>query len=241
MEWKKIGIRAFAFGFGSSAFLALVVAGYFLYRHHEEVKPWKSPMRATFTGSEIKQPKDAVVLQIDYAIENPTNKDYQVPFGSSIMMLLPDSNGYRTGEQANVTFEPVPFIPSKQKVNVTITRTFKSEDYTLPSDELPKLVTFISKRMTEMDGFSIFDRENRIRIDFPNAWKDWPDIKKSQSEQTKKTDPYDPLDLFSKEEKVRKILTVEEIQRVAKQYGITYQEAAAEATQHGYQVPSSNR
>ena len=183
MEWKKIAVRAFAFGFGSAAFVALVVAGYFLYRHHEKVKPWTSPMRATFTGSEIKQPKDAVILQIDYAIENPTNKDYQVPLGSSIMLLLPDGNGYRTGEQAKVTFEPVPFIPSKQKVNVTITRTFKSEDYTLPSDGLPKLVAFINKRMMEMDGFSVFDRENRIRIDFPNAWKDWPDIKKLREDE----------------------------------------------------------
>lgn len=183
MDWKRIAIRFFSFGFGAAAFFGLVIAGYFVYRHHEEVKPWTSPMRATFTGSEIKQPKDAVVLQIDYAIENPTIKDYQVPFGSSIMLVLPDGNGYRTGEQANVTFEPLPFIPTKQKVNVTITRTFKSEDYTLPSQELPKLAAFVNKRMMEMDGFSVFDRENRIRIDFPNAWKDWPDIKKLTTEQ----------------------------------------------------------
>jgi hypothetical protein len=237
MDWKKIAIRAFAFGFGAATFIALVVAGYLSYRHHEETKPWTSPMKATFTGSEIKRPESAVVLQIDYAIENPTDKDYQLPFDSKIMLRLPDGNGYKTGEQANVTFEPVPFIPSKQKVNVAVICTFDSGNYTMPPQGLEAVVAFINKRMIEMDGFSIFDRENRIRIDFPNEWKNWPDIKKLQSQSEKKFDPYDPLDLFSKEEKGKKTLTVEEIQRVAKQSGLSFQEAATEAKEHGYQVP----
>jgi maltose-binding protein MalE len=64
--------------------------------------------------------------------------------------------------------------------------TFESDEYTLPSAELPKLVTFINKRMLEMVGFAISDRENGIRIDFPNTWKDWLDIKKLREDERSK-------------------------------------------------------
>jgi len=50
-------------------------------------------------------------------------------------------------------------------------------------------------------------------------------------------DQYDPLNLFSKEEKAKRVLTVEQIQRVADQFGVTYEEALEEAKQQGYQVP----
>jgi hypothetical protein len=53
-------------------------------------------------------------------------------------------------------------------------------------------------------------------------------------------DQYDPLNLFSKEEKAKRTLTVEQIQKVADQFGVSYEEAAAEAKQHGYQVPSKH-
>jgi hypothetical protein len=51
---------------------------------------------------------------------------------------------------------------------------------------------------------------------------------------------YDPLNLFSSEEKAKRTLTVEEIQRVASQFGVSYEEAAPEAKQHGYQVSSKH-
>jgi len=52
---------------------------------------------------------------------------------------------------------------------------------------------------------------------------------------------YDPLNLFSKEEKAKRILTVEEIQRVADQFGVSYEEAMEEAKQQGYQVSPSRQ
>ena len=60
---------------------------------------------------------------------------------------------------------------------------------------------------------------------------------KSGNEEPWSDDQYDPLNLLSKEEKAKRVLTVEEIQRVADQFGVSYQEAAAEAKQQGYQVP----
>ncbi len=50
-------------------------------------------------------------------------------------------------------------------------------------------------------------------------------------------DQYDPLNLLSKEERAKRILTVEQIQKVADQFGVLYEEALEEAKQQGYQVP----
>jgi hypothetical protein len=50
-------------------------------------------------------------------------------------------------------------------------------------------------------------------------------------------DQYDPLNLFSKEEKAKRTLSVDQIQRVADQFGVSYEEALEEAKQQGYKVP----
>jgi hypothetical protein len=50
-------------------------------------------------------------------------------------------------------------------------------------------------------------------------------------------DQYDPLNLFSKEEKAKRVLTSEEIQKVADQFGVRFEEAMEEAKQQGYRAP----
>lgn len=50
-------------------------------------------------------------------------------------------------------------------------------------------------------------------------------------------DPYDPLGLFTKEEKAKRLLTQEQILRVTKEFGVSYEEAWQDAKSQGYQVP----
>jgi hypothetical protein len=51
-------------------------------------------------------------------------------------------------------------------------------------------------------------------------------------------DQYDPLNLFSKEQKAKRLLTVDQIQAVANEFGVSYEEAREDARQQGYQVPA---
>ena len=176
--WKRVAVRAFFVGFGLFTACALAIAGYFIYQHHEETIPWTSPMKATFTGLDTRQPKDAVVFEFQYAIENTTDKDYQFPYNAAIMLLLPKGAGYRSGEKANVTWDKNVFIPARQKVNITVVWTVTSADYTLPTKEA-EFVPFSSKRLIENAGFAIFDQKNRYRTDLPRVWDDWPDVKKT--------------------------------------------------------------
>jgi hypothetical protein len=175
--WKRVAVRAFFFGLGLFAACVLAIAGYFIYQHHEETKPWISPMRATFTGLDTRRPKDAVVFEFQYAIENTTDKDYQFPYNAAIMMLLPNGAGYKSGEKANVTWDKNVFIPARQKVNITVVWTVTSADYTIPAREA-EYVPFFSKRLIENAGFAIFDQKNRYRTDLPEVWRDWQDVKK---------------------------------------------------------------
>ena len=50
-------------------------------------------------------------------------------------------------------------------------------------------------------------------------------------------DQYDPLNLFSKDEKAKHTVTEEQIQQVATQFGVSYEEAWQDAKDKGYQVP----
>ena len=143
-------------------------------------------MKATFTGLQLRRATDAITAEFQYAIENTTNKDYRFPFDSTIMMLLPEGQGYKSGEQAHITWEHSAFIPSKNKVNVTVVWSFTSTDFTLPPENSSKVVPFVDKRLTENDGFAIFDQKNRYRIDLPNVWKDWAEIKKFLDDEKQK-------------------------------------------------------
>jgi hypothetical protein len=176
MEWRKIALRAFSFGVGAGLVCAILVAGIFIYDSHQQNRPWASPMRTTFTGLQIRQPAGGFNLEFDYAIENPTDKDYRMSSYSSVLMRLPDGQGYASGEQAHVSLENDANIPSKQKVNVRVLWSFRSDDYTLPDND-SKATTFADKSLAGSDGFSIFDNINRYRIDLPNVWKDWPRVK----------------------------------------------------------------
>jgi len=133
-------------------------------------------MKATFTGMSMRQPEGAVVLEFQYAIQNTTSKDYEFPYNSKIMMLLPNGSGYKSGEKANVTWDKNVFIPAGQTVNTTVVWTVTSADYTLPTKE-EQFVPFTSQRLTENSGFAIFDQDNRYRTEFPEVWNDWPDVK----------------------------------------------------------------
>jgi hypothetical protein len=103
-----------AFSFGLGFGLVIVVAG-ILYKYRQETRPWTSPMRATFTGLQLRQPTGMVNLEFDYAIENPTNKDYKIPSGSSVLMRLPDGNEYAGAEQAHVSLENENLIQATRK------------------------------------------------------------------------------------------------------------------------------
>jgi hypothetical protein len=184
--WKRLAVRAFFIGFGFAVAFALAVAGYFGYKHHEETKAWMSPLKASFTGADIKQPENEFVMEFQYSIENTTNKDYRFPSGSSIMILLPKGAGYRSGDKAHITWDNDVFIPAKQKVNINIVWTLTAADYTLPPpNDNPKMVRFASQRLIENGGFAIFDERNRYRVDLPEVWTDWPDVKKILDEKAK--------------------------------------------------------
>jgi LAS superfamily LD-carboxypeptidase LdcB len=59
---------------------------------------------------------------------------------------------------------------------------------------------------------------------------------KTQEMEPWSDDQYDPLKLLSKEEKAKRTLTGEQIRKVADQFGVSFEEAAEEAKQQGYQV-----
>ena len=38
------------------------------------------------------------------------------------------------------------------------------------ADDEKQLAPFMGRRMSEIDGFALFDPTNRYKVDFPNSW-----------------------------------------------------------------------
>lgn len=63
---------------------------------------------------------------------------------------------------------------------------------------------------------------------------------KTHKWEPRSDDQYDRVGIFISSEKQRQLLRVDQIQEVAKTFGVSYDEAAAEAKKQGYQVPSKH-
>jgi hypothetical protein len=89
------------------------------------------------------------------------------------MERLAQDMSYR--DAANLTWDQSLYIPSGQKVNVSILLPIMYSDFNFSqqkaSDE-KQLSAFIDRRLAEIDGFVLFDQTNRYKVDFPNGWPD---------------------------------------------------------------------
>lgn len=65
----------------------------------------------------------------------------------------------------------------------------------------------------------------------------WKENAKTQGMDPLSEDQYDPLNLLSKEEKAKRLLTMEQIGKVANQFGVSIEEARKDAEAQGYQIP----
>ena len=63
---------------------------------------------------------------------------------------------------------------------------------------------------------------------------------KTQAMEPLSEDQYDPLGLLSTDEKSKRALTKEQINRVADQFGVTHKQAWQDAHAQGYAVPSES-
>ena len=194
-KWKEILLRAVGYGAGITLALVLVAAtGYYYLQRPTPPRPWNAgAIRATFyrvdTTGESKQ------LQFQYVLENTTDTDYSLETYSTprIAGMLKDTNSL-TGFADNEIVLRLPiYVPAHKKTRIDITlpsygfATIVEPGESSTKEERQKyhvaVAAYVTKEMSNLNGFVIFDESQRYEIDLPNGWKNITEASEKSSQQ----------------------------------------------------------
>jgi hypothetical protein len=172
-NWKFALLKFAAFGAGFVVMLCAIAAGVLWYSHRPKPgKPWnETAIKATSTGTLFTIQADRALGDFRYSLQNTTDRDYRLPSDAKIMLRLPKDMSYR--DVPNMTWNHDLYIPAGQKVNVSITLPIMYSDFNFTkamADDEKQLAPFMDRRMSEIDGFALFDPTNRYKVDFPCGW-----------------------------------------------------------------------
>jgi len=150
-------------------------------------KPWNpSAIKVSATDALFSVQSDRLVGDFRYSLQNTTDKDYELPSNSKLMVRLAKDMSYR--DAPNITWQQNLYIPSGQKVNVSISLPIMYSDFNFSeqkSKDENQLSTFVDRRLAEIDGFALFDPTNRYKVDFPNGWPEA--VKRAKQPEASKT------------------------------------------------------
>lgn len=203
-NWKAALLRSIGAGVGFALTLSAIGVMLVWYSNRPKPeKPWNSSaIKAIGTGSQFSVQTDRVVCDFRYSLQNGTGKDYKLPSNVKLMERLAQHMNYR--DAPNMTLEQNLYIPSGQKVNVSIILPIMYSDFDFSKEKASdekQLSAFIDRRLAELDGFVLFDPTNRYKVDFPNGWPEAVARAKARAESQHADlppcPPKDPLGLFS--------------------------------------------
>jgi len=174
-DWRRPLFIGVGWGLGTALGLAILVGGFFWYgQRPRPEKPWnQSAIKATPSGIDFSVQADRAVAIFKYSFQNTTDRDYKPASDARLMVRLPEGVGYRDAPGMNL--QQNLYVPSGQKVNVSLTLPILYSDYSFSeqkSKDEKQLSVFVDRRLAEIDGFVLFDPTNRYKVDFPNGWPD---------------------------------------------------------------------
>jgi len=117
-------------------------------------------------------------MEFRYSLENLTDRDYTLSSDRVLLRRMPDGGGYASDLDTELVGEV--FIPARQKMSVLIRVPFKYEDFNTSPEEQrdeKKSGAFADRRLNRLDGFGLFDKQNKIQVEFPNGWSQWEPVK----------------------------------------------------------------
>jgi len=184
---KRLVIVCASFGAGFAICLTVVWFGVEWYKSRPQ--SWNtSALKGTFEGMEFKtQPRESSYLvTFLYDIENHTNKTYEVnPRNLALLAVLSDGNAFSKEAGSYQTSAPIiegtDFIPAKGKARfrITVAYEYPSDATMKDKDDTAKVAKSVNRRLREFSGFVAFDQINHYRIELPEGWKKWEDVKKA--------------------------------------------------------------
>lgn len=173
--WKRVFIRSAGFGAGFAVTFLIVVAIWSYFTSlPKRPKPWNNlAIKATYSELSLYT-GDPLLVTFQYILENTTPYDYCLPNDSEVAFIqMPKTKGLIKDHE--LTWNKGTCVPTAQKVAVSFRLTYNYSDYSFPQSEknnLEKLSKFVNRRLSEIDGFVVLDKQNRYQINFPKGWED---------------------------------------------------------------------
>jgi hypothetical protein len=183
--WKRIFLKAAGFGAGAVAATAIVGALFFWYTTRPvKLKPWnRGAITADYYRVTTSEQPDSK-LEFEYVLENKTDMDYELQKYSAprAAARLEDTNSLTGFADENGIVLKLPvFVPAHQKTRISITTPsygFSALTQLTSSSTLDErlkyyaeVAAYVTKRMSNLNGFVLFDESNRYQVDLPSGWK----------------------------------------------------------------------
>jgi hypothetical protein len=186
-SWKRIVLASASFGVGFAIAISAIWVCVVWYKSRPQ--PWiDTALKGHFEGLSFKtQPHEgSYVVEFLYNVENHSGRTYEFnPTNLAVLAVLTEGNALskEAGEYqtSDTTIDGTDFIPAQGKARFRIRvsyqypPTFTEKD----KDDAEKVSKSVDRRLREISGFAIFDHVNHYRIDMPEGWKNWKDVKKS--------------------------------------------------------------
>lgn len=170
---KDVLLKSIGLGAGFALALCAVI-GIWVWSVHQPKpeKPWNpNAIKATWTDLTLSTESERCLFHFRYTLENTTYRDYTIP--STAKLMVRRTRDMSCQDVPEMSWQKGWFIPSRQKLNIEVIVPFNYSDFSFSRaefDDLGKLSKFADRRLSEIDGFALFDPLNRFRIDFPNGW-----------------------------------------------------------------------
>jgi hypothetical protein len=136
--------------------------------------PWDSDaISATYMGAQLRETSASdAVLFLAYELQNNTNKDYRLSDGPGYVVMSRVKPDGSLSSQEPVQLSYATFLPAHQRARIAleIQRPFR-----WPADNDPllskELTDFVTQKLSDVDGFVLFDQADRCEIDLPSGWQ----------------------------------------------------------------------
>jgi hypothetical protein len=180
-SWKKILLRSAGFGAGFAVALCGVV-GFWIW-YGDRPKPPKAWNKEAITAEYdyVRPAGDKNNLVFYYTLQNNTDFDYRIDSDAEIEISSRLRKQKEFGEFAgkkDLTTEYPVFLPARNRVRffLNIPYAYPVREKSDPTDDQQREYTtevarYVTKEMSNLDGFVLFDAKNRYEIDFPAGWE----------------------------------------------------------------------
>lgn len=179
-NWKKICLWGLSFGVGFSVTLVSLIG---LYVWHENQpkppKPWNtSAIVSTFDYIDTEGNDNTIVFY--YTIQNNTDYDYELSkTAQSILLAKLEKQNSLSGTRDDefLKYDKSVYVPAKQRLRFAIHLRYPTSfklKHGASEEEKGEFRRTLSKYLKDeasnLNGFVLFDEENRYQIDFAKGW-----------------------------------------------------------------------